>query len=120
MNKYHISLELPKILLTLSEMTSCEEARLAALSLQPSGDFFEVQKRLSETEAAHILIAKFGAPSFGGLINVNNQLSRASSGGTLSMRELLDISCDLRVIRGITEWRSKSAGMDTALSLIHI
>ena len=35
MNKYHISLELPKILLTLSEMTSCEEARLAALSLQP-------------------------------------------------------------------------------------
>ena len=115
MNKYHISLELPKILLTLSEMTSCEEARLAALSLQPSGDFFEVQKRLSETEAAHILIAKFGAPSFGGLINVNNQLSRASSGGTLSMRELLDISCDLRVIRGITEWRSKSAGMDTAI-----
>lgn len=115
MNKYHISLELPKILITLSEMTSCEEARLAALSLQPSGDFFEVQKRLSETEAAHILIAKFGAPSFGGLINVNNQLSRASSGGTLSMRELLDISCDLRVIRGITEWRSKSAGMDTAI-----
>lgn len=115
MNKYHISLELPKILLTLSEMTSCDEARLAALSLQPSGDFFEVQKRLSETEAAHILIAKFGAPSFGGLINVNNQLSRASSGGTLSMRELLDISCDLRVIRGITEWRSKSAGMDTAI-----
>ena len=115
MNKYHISLELPKILLTLSEMTSCEEARLAALSLQPSGDFFEVQKRLSETEAAHILIAKFGAPSFGGLINVNNQLSRASSGGTLSMRELLDVSCDLRVIRGITEWRSKSAGMDTAI-----
>lgn len=115
MNKYHISLELPKILLTLSEMTSCDEARLAALSLQPSGDFFEVQKRLSETEAAHILIAKFGAPSFGGLINVNNQLSRASSGGTLSMHELLDISCDLRVIRGITEWRSKSAGMDTAI-----
>lgn len=115
MNKYHISLELPKMLLTLSEMTSCEEARLAALSLQPSGDFFEVQKRLSETEAAHILIAKFGAPSFGGLINVNNQLSRASSGGTLSMRELLDISCDLHVIRGITEWRSKSAGMDTAI-----
>ena len=74
-----------------------------------------MQKRLSETEAAHILIAKFGAPSFGGLINVNNQLSRASSGGTLSMRELLDISCDLRVIRGITEWRSKSAGMDTAI-----
>lgn len=31
------------------------------------------------------------------------------------MRELLDISCDLRVIRGITEWRSKSAGMDTAI-----
>ena len=115
MDKNHVSLELPKILSSLSEMTSCEEARLAALSLQPSGDFFEVQKRLSETEAAHILIAKFGAPSFGGLINVNNQLSRASSGGTLSMRELLDISCDLRVIRGITEWRSKSAGMDTAI-----
>lgn len=115
MNKHFEALELPKILKRLAELTACEEAYDAALQMRPETDFFAAQQLLSQTEAAHILIAKFGAPSFGGLRNVNNALHRAQAGSTLSMRELLDIAGTLRVLRGILVWREKSAGMQTAI-----
>ena len=85
------------------------------MALTPSYDIFEASSSLSKTEAAHILIAKFGAPGFGGLMNIDNSLRRAQAGGVLNMRELLDISQVLRVIRGILSWHDKSAGMSTAL-----
>lgn len=115
MNKHFEALELPKILEKLGNLTACDEARERALSLQPQTEYFEAQRILEETEAAHSLIAKFGAPSFGGLCNVNSSLHRAEAGGTLSMRELLTVAQVLRVLRGILTWREKSAGMETAL-----
>lgn len=115
MQKDFISLELPKILQSLSELTSCEDAHEKALKIKPQSDIFEVNEQLAKTEAAHMLIAKYGAPGFGGLINVNNSLSRAAAGGALNMRELLDISQVLRVIRAILSWREKSASTETAI-----
>ena len=114
MNKHFEALELPKILERLAGFTACPDAREAALALSPN-EYFEAQSLLDQTEAAHTLIAKFGAPSFGGLKNVQNSLHRAQAGGTLSMRELLDIAQVLRVIRGICTWRDKSAGLETAI-----
>lgn len=113
MKKDFIFLELPKILGMLAELTACEDAHERALALVPQTDIFEVNAALSKTEAAHILIAKFGAPSFGGLINIDNALRRAQAGGSLNMRELLDIAQVLRVIRTINTWREKSSGMET-------
>ena len=115
MNKHFEALELPKILERLAGFTVCPDAREAALALSPKNEYFEAQSLLDQTEAAHTLIAKFGAPSFGGLKNVQNSLHRAQAGGTLSMRELLDIAQVLRVIRGICTWRDKSAGLETAI-----
>ncbi len=115
MNKHYEALELPKILEKLASLTACEDAHDAALALKPQTAFYEAQRLLSETEAAHILIAKFGAPSFGGLRNVSGALRRAEAGATLSMRELLDIAGVLRTVRGICTWREKSAGTESAL-----
>lgn len=115
MNKHFEALELPKILEKLGNLTACDEARERALSLKPQTDFFEAERLLEQTEAAHILIAKFGAPSFGGLCNVNNSLHRAEAGSTLSMRELLTVAQVLRVLRGILAWREKCAGLSTAI-----
>lgn len=115
MNKHFEALELPKILERLAGFTACPDAREAALALSPKNEYFEAQSLLDQTEAAHTLIAKFGAPSFGGIKNVQNSLHRAQAGGTLSMRELLDIAQVLRVIRGICTWRDKSAGLETAI-----
>ena len=115
MNKHYISLELPKILEMLSSFTSCEDARETALNLKPEHNLKMAEALLKQTDDAYMLMAKFGAPSFGGLKNVNNSLSRASAGGVLNMRELLDIAEVLRVIRSLAEWRSKNAGVETVL-----
>ncbi len=115
MNKHYVSLELDKILKMLSDTASSNDAKELALEIIPLTDYFEVLELLDKTEAAYILIAKFGAPSFGGLQNVNNALSRANAGGSLSAGELLKIATTLKIIRGITVWHEKCAGMETAL-----
>ena len=115
MNKHYETLELPKILEKLANLTACADAHEAALALEPQTEYYEAQRLLRETEAAHILIAKFGAPSFGGLQNVNGALRRAEAGATLTMRALLDIAGVLRAVRGICTWREKSAGTESAL-----
>ncbi len=115
MNKYELSLELDKILEKLSSFCRSEDAKEKALSLCPQTDFEEVLRLLDESEAAHAFIAKFGAPSFTGLVNVNNALSRAAAGATLAPIELLRIASTLKAIRGITAWHEKCAGIQTAL-----
>ena len=115
MNKHYNSLELPKILEMLASFTSCADARDNALSLQPEHNLKMAEALLKQTDDAYMLMAKFGAPSFGGLKNVNNSLNRASAGGVLNMRELLDIAEVLRVIRSLSEWRSKNAGVESVL-----
>ena len=62
-----------------------------------------------------MLIARFGAPSFGGIENVTNALRRAEAGGGLNTTELLSIARALRVIKGVRDWRSKSSGVSTSL-----
>lgn len=114
-NKHYISLELDKILKMLSDTASSADAKEIALEIKPLTDYFEVLELLDKTEAAYILIAKFGAPSFGGLQNVNNALSRANAGGSLSAGELLKIATTLKIIRSICTWREKCAGLETAL-----
>ncbi len=115
MNKHYIALEMPKILEMLADFTSCSDARDMALNLKPESNLGLAKALLKETDDAHMLMAKFGAPSFGGLKNVNNSLSRASAGGVLNMRELLDIAEVLRVIRSLSEWRSKNSGVEAVL-----
>ena len=117
MNRHHKSLELDKVLEMLSAHTSCEDARLAALELVPQTDLDGAQALMNQTRDAHMLLARFGGPSFGELTNVNNALFRADAGSTLSLRELLDIAAVLRVIRSIVQWRSTNEGVMTILDI---
>ena len=117
MNKNYLSLELDKILVMLAEQTSFEDARLLALSLEPSSALFEANELIRETSDAHSLIARFGAPSFGSIHNINNSLRRAEAGAVLTPIELLRAASLLRVIRSVTDWRSKSASVETCLDM---
>ena len=120
MNKHYIALELPKVLSRLGEFTSCEDARELAENLEPESNIALVKALLTQTADAHMLMAKFGAPSFGGLKNVNNALSRANAGSTLNMRELLDIAEVLRVIRSLSQWKERNSGVTTTIdNLFH-
>lgn len=108
-NRHYKALELDKVLQMLSEYTACTDSREMALSLSPEYDIKTARSELQKTEDAFILLAKFGGPSFGSLKNVNNSLARANAGGVLTMRELLDIGENLRVIRSLHEWRSRQS-----------
>ena len=98
-NRHYRSLELDKILEMLASHATCADAKSLALSLTPQTDLYLAQALLKQTEDAHMLLARFGGPAFGGLHNVNNALQRAAAGGMLTMRELLEIAEVLRVIR---------------------
>ncbi len=108
-NRHHKALELDKILEILADYASAADSKELALSLKPETNIKLARAELQKTEDAFILLAKFGGPSFGSIINVNNSLARANAGGVLSMREMLDVSEVLRVIRSLSEWRSRQS-----------
>ncbi len=109
-------LELDKVLGLLSAETGLSDAAELARELTPSYDVEDVKVLLAETRDAHSLMARFGAPSFGGAPNVNSALARAKAGGVLSPSELLQIGETLRVIRVVYDWRrSSDSNAETSL-----
>lgn len=109
MNKHEKALELDKVLGMLAELTTCSDSAELAKNLTPEPNLSLARADLKKTEDAYILLAKFGGPSFGSLKNVNNSLARSNAGGVLTIRELLDIGENLRVIRSLQEWRSRQS-----------
>ena len=116
-NKFYKCLELDKILLLLADETSIERSREAALALEPSSGLFEANELLAETNDAHMLVGRFGTPSFGTVRDMTNAIRRAQAGAGLNTLELLRIAELLRVIRSLEEWRKKSASIETKLDM---
>ena len=116
-NKFYKCLELDKILLLLADETSIERSREAALALEPSSGLFEANELLAETNDAHMLVGRFGTPSFGTVRDMTNAIRRAQAGAVLNTLELLRIAELLRVIRAHEEWRKKSASIETKLDM---
>ncbi len=114
-DKHYLALELDKVLELLAAQTACEDAAAAARGLVPTPYADEARRLLSQTDAAYQLMARFGAPSFGGIKNITGALRRAAAGGILSLGELLSIANTLRTIRALTEWRSHCEGVSTCL-----
>lgn len=107
-NRHYKTLELDKILALLAGCTACEDAARRAEAIEPSGDLSVVQDRLDRTLCAHGMLARYGGPSFGGLHQTDNALARAQAGASLTMRELLEVAGNLRVIRTVASWRENS------------
>lgn len=116
-NKFYKCLELDKILLLLADETSIERSREAALALEPSSGLFEANELLAETNDAHMLVGRFGTPSFGTVRDMTNAIRRAQAGAVLNTLEFLRIAELLRVIRSLEEWRKKSASIETKLDM---
>ena len=117
LNRHLKALEFDKVLNVLSSRGCNEDAKESILSLRPVSSLSEAQRLLGMTEDAYILLAKHGGPSFGGLKNVNNALSRANAGGVLSMKELLDIGSTVRAVRSISEWRQNSGQEERSIDI---
>ncbi len=110
------ALEFDKILERLASFVACPDAKEMALQLEPADNLQDAQRLLQETLDAHMLLAKFGGPSFGGLENVNNLLYIASTGGVLGMADLLAVGGTLRAIRSLDDWYASCEGIDTSLT----
>ena len=113
--RFTAALETGKVLMRLADFTACDDARENALNLKPETNLDLANALLNQTKDAHMLLARFGGPSFAGLKNVNNALSRADAGSVLSPRELLDIGGVLRAVRSLSQWRSTNAGVECSL-----
>ena len=100
-------LELDRVLERLAAVSGNPEAAALARELTPSGELSEVARRLAETDEAYRRIGQYGSPSFGGMSNVRSAVRRAEAGGSLSPRELLDVAENLRVYRGLKDWRAR-------------
>ena len=109
------SIEFDRVLEKLSDFCTCDDAKQDALNLKPESDLDLARALLNQTADAHMLLARFGGPSFGGLKNVNNALSRAAAGSVLSIREILDIGGVLRTIRTLSQWRASNSGVSSVL-----
>lgn len=116
MNKHYEALELGAVLEMVKNEASSDDAKDAALSIKPANILSEAQILLSQTEDAFSLIARFGGPSFSGLCNVNNAVSRAAAGGDLNTAELLKIGGTLRAVRSLYEWYGHCSGVSTSLN----
>lgn len=117
MNRHYKALELDKILQMLAERTACEESKETALNLKPENNLAKAEKALTKTDEAYVLMGKFGAPSFGNMCNVANELRRGEAGGCLTPSELLKIAETLRIIRGVKQWYGQCSGMSTSLDI---
>lgn len=114
-NKHYEALELNAVLDMLANEATCEDAKELARELKPTSDITEAELLLSQTEDAFSLLARFGAPSFSGLKNVNNALHRAAAGGELNTAELLAVAGTLRAVRSLYEWYGHCSGVKTNL-----
>lgn len=117
-NKHFEALELGAVLEMLGNEASSDDAKDAAVSLNPVNDLSQAQFLLSQTEDAFSLIARFGGPPFSGLNNVNNAVSRAAAGGELNTAELLRIGSTLRAVRSLYEWYGHCSGFSTSLDTL--
>lgn len=118
MDRHYKALELDKILKILSDKTSCDEAKEAALKLEPEFRLERAQKNLQMTDDAYVLTGKYGAPMFGGIKNISNELRRGEAGGLLTARELLRIGETLRIIRSVKQWHNKCENTKTSLDML--
>lgn len=113
--KYMRSIELDKILRMVAQRASCEDSRNLAEAMIPAAELDRAQQLLIETDDAYILMARFGSPSYSGLVNIVNPVRRAEAGGVLNLTELLRVRSVLLVLKNVAKWRSKSEGMKTSL-----
>ncbi len=90
-------LEYDKIIQKLKDMASSEITRNYIEGLIPSIRFHEIQDMQSETSEALQVILKKGTPPMGSFYDIKNSVSLADKGGTLTMKQLLEILYNIQV-----------------------
>lgn len=115
MKKHFKVLELDKILAKLSEKIVIDRAREQAEAIEPSYDFDQVTRLISQTSDALMLSMRFGAPRFVNLCDPGEYIKRCKAGGVLSASELLSAAAILRQTRSLADWKGQSVEVRSCL-----
>lgn len=94
-------LEFGKILERLAEKAASQAGKEKCRSLMPSTNSFEIERWQQETDEAFRYLVIKSVPSFGGLQDIRGSINRAAIGGSLNMKELLDVADSLYVVQKI-------------------
>ena len=98
MNKKALAvLEYDKIISMLRECAGSEMAKTRIGMFRPSSDPYKIQERLAETTEAVTVITAKGALPVGQLYDIENALHLARKGGSLTMKQLLQVLYNMKV-----------------------
>ena len=101
MNKKALQvLEYNKITDMLAGLTGSAGARRMALDLEPCSDPLFIAEEQKSTTEARTLIEKKGPIPAGGIHDISRSVSFAAKGGSLTMKQLLEIKYDLEAAEG--------------------
>ena len=90
------TLEFDKVINMLVQHVINNETRDEAEKLMPQSDLSVVKKMLSHTDAAVVMICKYGSPPVARVNEISQVIKRINAGGVLSMPELLNIAAILK------------------------
>ncbi len=93
-------LEYDKIIQQLKDVASSEITRNEIEGLTPSIKFHEIKEMQAETSEALTVIIKKGNPPIGNFYDIKKSLSLADKGGTLTMKQLLEVLYNIQVVKG--------------------
>ena len=102
------TLEFNKVKARLVELARSPYGKESCKALFPSGDYDCVRERMRETKDTIDYFDREGRTSITGINDIREALNYASSGGTLSMKDLLDVAGFLRAVERIYKTLEKS------------
>ena len=98
MNKKALAvLEYDKIINMLRDCAGSEMAKARIAMFRPSSDPYKIKERLAETTEAVAVITAKGALPVGQLYDIENALHFARKGGSLTMKQLLQVLYNMKV-----------------------
>ena len=102
MNKKGLKvLEYNKIIELLSSQAGSEMAKEKLKALTPSDNAAEIREHLSETTEAVSVIVRKGSLPVGQIYDIENAMHLARKGGSLTMRQLLQVLYNLKVASNV-------------------
>lgn len=100
------ALEYDKILEKWASLAGVEGAKEEILSTLPETDPQRIKKLLSETEEAKRMASVKGYPSFFGVKNISDTVSRAQKGALLTPHELINVGNLLSAVKSLRAFSS--------------
>lgn len=111
------TLEYDKILSLLADHADCPETKKECMALRPCSDIEEITRLQTATADALNRILQNGKPGFTGTHNLQPHLKRLEIGGTLGMKELLEVRSLLEIAKRVKTYDRNMMHNDLSDSL---